>query len=72
MCSNEMTMSRNSGIFWSILQSSMFFGNSFVFWQFEGTKTAKIDYEKRQLVFSVLTGVSIIGVISMCFLRKPQ
>lgn len=71
LSSTTMTMSRNSGIFWAILQSSMFFGNSFVFWQFEG-KGDVIDEQTRNLVFSVLTGVAVIGIIVMCFLRTPQ
>lgn len=48
----------------------MFFGNSFVFWQFEG-KTS-IDGPTRTLVFSVLTAVAVMGVISMFFLTTPE
>jgi len=70
LCSNEQTMSRNSGIFWAILQTSMFLGNSFVFWQFEGK--AEIDGYTRKLVFSVLTGVAILGVCCLMFLRTPR
>ncbi|ODN05433.1 UNC93-like protein MFSD11 [Orchesella cincta] len=72
ICSDETTMSRNSGVFWAILQSSMFFGNTFVFFAFDTKdESAKIEESTRILVFSVLTGVAIIGVICMLFLRTP-
>ncbi len=48
----------------------MFFGNSFVFWQFEGKD--KIDLDTRNVVFGVLTGVAVIGVCFLGFLRVPE
>lgn len=47
----------------------MFFGNIFVFQQFQG-KT-HIDLDTRQLVFGVLTAVSFLGIIFLVTL-KPQ
>ncbi|CAG7732535.1 unnamed protein product [Allacma fusca] len=67
LSSSPETMSRNSGVFWAILQSSMFFGNSFVYWQFYGSK--EISTEMRQIVFSVLTVISVIGICCFVFLR---
>lgn len=92
-CSDEATISRNSGLFWAMLQMrfesqtwehvkvidfylflslfppvSMFFGNLFVFFQFQG-KT-HIDQETRTLVFSVLIGVGILGFFFLTALRS--
>ncbi|XP_065089068.1 UNC93-like protein MFSD11 [Ochlerotatus camptorhynchus] len=69
-CSDESTISRNSGIFWAMLQMSMFFGNLLVFFLFQG-KT-HIDSETRTLVFSILAGVAVIGIVFLCTLRKPH
>lgn len=68
-CSNPSNISRNSGVFWALLQLSMFFGNIFVFYQFQG-KT-HIDSQTRQIVFSVLIAVAAIGVIFLGTLRRP-
>lgn len=51
---------------------SLFFGNTFVFFAFDTkTENAIIDSSTRTLVFSVLTGVGVLGVICMLFLRTP-
>lgn len=50
--------------------SSMFIGNLFVFFQFEG-KT-HIDVETRTLVFSTLIGVGFIGFFFLILLRPAQ
>lgn len=69
-CSNPDNISRNSGVFWALLQLSMFFGNLFVYYQFQG-KT-HIDYQTRQLVFSMLIAVAAVGVIFLGTLRRPH
>nr|XP_053635439.1 LOW QUALITY PROTEIN: UNC93-like protein MFSD11 [Cherax quadricarinatus] len=69
LMSTQKTMSRNSGIFWAMLQSSMLFGNLFVFYQFMGKDV--IDHHTRTIVFSALTVVGIIGIGIMCLLPKP-
>ncbi|XP_042240737.1 UNC93-like protein MFSD11 isoform X1 [Homarus americanus] len=69
LMSTQKTISRNSGIFWAMLQSSMLFGNIFVFYQFMGKDI--IDKTTRNVVFSVLTAVGVIGVGVMCALPKP-
>lgn len=53
---------------------SSLFGNTFVFFVFESEtddEGAKIDQSTRTLVFSVLSGVGVLGVICMLFLREP-
>lgn len=47
--------------------NSMFFGNLFVFFQFQGK--SHIDEETRTLVFSVLIGVGILGFFFLTALR---
>ena len=48
----------------------MFFGNLFVFFQFQGKN--HIDEATRTLVFSVLIGVGIIGFFFLIALRPLQ
>uniref|UniRef100_A0A336MQ22 UNC93-like protein MFSD11 n=1 Tax=Culicoides sonorensis TaxID=179676 RepID=A0A336MQ22_CULSO len=69
-CSDPSTISRNSGIFWAMFQMSLFLGNTFVYFVFQGKE--KIDAETRLLVFSVLIGVAILGVIFLLCLRSAQ
>ncbi|KAH8420785.1 hypothetical protein KR222_005117 [Zaprionus bogoriensis] len=66
-CSNSETISRNSGIFWALLQCSMFFGNLFVYYQFQD-KT-HIDKDTRNLVIGVLTAVAGLGIVFLAALR---
>lgn len=53
-----------------LFHSSMFLGNLFVYFQFQG-KT-HIDLGTRQLVFGVLIAVAIIGVIFLATLRQSS
>lgn len=66
-CSDSGTISRNSGIFWALLQCSMFFGNLFVYYQFQNKD--HIDEETRTLVIGVLTAVAVLGVLFLATLR---
>jgi len=68
--SDSMTISRNSGIFWAMLQASMFFGNLFVYFQFQG-KT-HIDADTRLSVFIVLLVLAAIGIVFLLLLRPAQ
>uniref|UniRef100_A0A6A7FXZ9 UNC93-like protein MFSD11 n=1 Tax=Hirondellea gigas TaxID=1518452 RepID=A0A6A7FXZ9_9CRUS len=70
LMSDKTTMSRNSGIFWAMLQTSMVFGNLFVYFKFRGEKT--IDQQTRLVVFSALTVVSVIGLLVLMLLPKPS
>ncbi|XP_016953976.1 UNC93-like protein MFSD11 [Drosophila biarmipes] len=66
-CSESTTISRNSGVFWALLQCSMFIGNLFVYYQFQD-KT-RIDKETRNLVIGVLTVIAILGIVFLAALR---
>lgn len=68
-CSDTTTISRNSGLFWAMFQMSLFLGNTFVFFVFQGK--AEIDASTRTLVFTVLIAVAVIGVIFLAMLRLP-
>lgn len=46
----------------------MFFGNLFVYFQFQG-KT-HIDLDTRQIIFGALISVAIVGVIFLAALRR--
>ncbi|XP_050420517.1 UNC93-like protein MFSD11 [Adelges cooleyi] len=67
--SDSTTMSRNSGIFWALLQSSMFLGNTFVFFVLHD-KT-NLDASTRTLLFTVLISVCFLGTIMFLVLRSP-
>uniref|UniRef100_A0A8D8FB60 UNC93-like protein MFSD11 n=1 Tax=Culex pipiens TaxID=7175 RepID=A0A8D8FB60_CULPI len=69
-CSDETTISRNSGIFWALLQMSMFCGNLLVFFLFQG-KT-HIDESTRTLIFSILGGVAVIGIVFLLTLKNTS
>jgi len=66
-CSDSSTIQRNSGVFWAMFQMSLFLGNTFVFFVFQGKE--HIDHETRTLVFCVLIAVSILGIIFLACLR---
>lgn len=66
-CSDSTTISRNSGLFWAMFQMSLFLGNTFVFFVFQGKE--QIDESTRHLVFSVLLGVALLGIIFLFCLR---
>ncbi|XP_075230897.1 UNC93-like protein MFSD11 [Lycorma delicatula] len=65
--SDSTTISRNSGIFWALLQCSLFFGNLYVYFAFQGK--SEIDRDTRTTVFTVLTVVCCIGVVVIILLR---
>uniref|UniRef100_A0A2R5LAG9 UNC93-like protein MFSD11 n=1 Tax=Ornithodoros turicata TaxID=34597 RepID=A0A2R5LAG9_9ACAR len=65
--SDSTTMSRNSGIFWAMLQCSLIWGNIFVFIQFQGL--SHIDHHTRTVVFGGLTAVGILGMLLLLVLR---
>ncbi|KAM3964563.1 UNC93-like protein MFSD11 [Aphomia sociella] len=68
--SDADTISRNSGVFWAMLQCSMFFGNLFVFIKFQG-KT-HIDLDTRNVVFGVLTAICAVGIVFLILLRPVR
>ncbi|XP_013199956.1 UNC93-like protein MFSD11 [Amyelois transitella] len=68
--SDSETISRNSGIFWAMLQCSLFFGNLFVFIKFQGK--SHIDLETRNVVFGVLSALCAVGIVFLILLRPVR
>ncbi|KAK2710953.1 UNC93-like protein MFSD11 isoform X2 [Artemia franciscana] len=68
LCSNDATMTRNSGIFWALMQSSFLIGNIFVFFVFAGADT--ISYDIRMVTVGVLFGVGALGTLFILFLNN--
>ncbi|XP_057652490.1 UNC93-like protein MFSD11 [Diorhabda carinulata] len=66
--STKKLITRNSGIFWALLQLSMFVGNTFVFFAFKGKD--EIDKSTRTLVISTLSAVGIAGLVVLFLLPK--
>ncbi|XP_050544007.1 UNC93-like protein MFSD11 isoform X3 [Daktulosphaira vitifoliae] len=66
--SDPTTMSRNSGIFWALLQMSMFLGNTFVY--FVLRDKSHLDESTRTLLFTVLTVVCFLGTLLFLLLRS--
>ncbi|CAH1389670.1 unnamed protein product [Nezara viridula] len=64
--SDDTTISRNSGVFWALLQCSMLFGNFFVYMAFN---EPVIEHKTRLLVTIVLSALCGIGCIFMLLLR---
>ncbi|XP_048346710.1 UNC93-like protein MFSD11 [Sphaerodactylus townsendi] len=68
--SNENTIGRNSGIFWALLQFSLFFGNLYIYFAWRGkTHIAEND---RRTVFIALTVISLVGTVLFFLIRNPQ
>jgi len=65
--SDDNTISRNSGLFWGMLQMSTFIGNTFAYFMFAGQEF--ITTETRTIVGAVLLGLTIAGVATMLLLR---
>jgi hypothetical protein len=59
-------MSRNSGVFWALLQCSLLWGNLFVYFMF---KEPTIQKSTRMWTYGVLTTVGLIGTLLLFFLR---
>lgn len=66
--SSPDTSSRNSGLFWSMLQASMLFGNAFVYYAFSNQET--ISDATRYIVYGVLTVVCVLGLSVILLLRE--
>uniref|UniRef100_A0A0K8UD49 UNC93-like protein MFSD11 n=1 Tax=Bactrocera latifrons TaxID=174628 RepID=A0A0K8UD49_BACLA len=69
-CSDLSTISRNSGVFWALLQCSMFFGNIFVYFQFQDKE--HIDAATRSMVIGVLTALAVLGIVFLAALRPME
>ncbi|NXD10659.1 MFS11 protein, partial [Nothocercus nigrocapillus] len=68
--SDENSIGRNSGIFWALLQSSLFFGNLYIYFAWQG-KT-HISESDRRTVFIALTVISLVGTVLFFLIRKQE
>ncbi|NXL91148.1 MFS11 protein, partial [Alectura lathami] len=68
--SDENTIGRNSGVFWALLQSSLFFGNLYIYFAWQG-KTY-ISESDRRTVFIALTVTSLVGTVLFFLIRKQE
>ncbi|XP_074029711.1 UNC93-like protein MFSD11 isoform X2 [Leptinotarsa decemlineata] len=66
--STKRHISRNSGVFWAMLQLSMFIGNLFVYFAFKGKD--KIDKSTRTVVIWTLSAVAVCGVFVLLILPR--
>nr|XP_058962648.1 UNC93-like protein MFSD11 isoform X1 [Pocillopora verrucosa] len=71
MNSTPETISRNSGIFWALLQCSLLFGNMYVYFQFK-TQVGGISDTVRRTVYTVFTTVCGLGICLLFLLRRPS
>ncbi|XP_015781388.1 UNC93-like protein MFSD11 isoform X2 [Tetranychus urticae] len=68
MVSDEKSITRNTGILWTISMSSAVFGNLLIVYTFEGKE--KINSSTRILTYSILVILGFFGVILSLFLKK--
>ncbi|XP_006635161.1 UNC93-like protein MFSD11 [Lepisosteus oculatus] len=68
--STEHTIGRNSGIFWALLQCSLFFGNLYIYFAWHGK--VHISDKDRRTVFISLTVISLVGSFLFFLIRKPD
>ncbi|KAM9780121.1 UNC93-like protein MFSD11 [Neosynchiropus ocellatus] len=66
--SSDTTIGRNSGIFWALLQFSLFFGNLYIYCSWHGH--VHITNKDRQSVFVTLTVISLVGCFLFFLIRK--
>lgn len=71
MNSTPETISRNSGIFWALLQCSLLFGNMYVYFQFK-SQVGGISDTVRRTVYTVFTTVCGLGICLLFLLRRPS
>lgn len=65
--SDGETSGRNAALFWSMLQSSILFGNIFVYLAFNSQTV--ISDQTRYIVYGVLTTVCVLGALVILLLR---
>ena len=66
--SDDLTMGRNSGIFWAMLQCSLLIGNIYVFFAWQGVTV--IEDSQRIPLFIGLTAICGVGTLSLLILRS--
>uniref|UniRef100_A0A672QL53 Major facilitator superfamily domain containing 11 n=1 Tax=Sinocyclocheilus grahami TaxID=75366 RepID=A0A672QL53_SINGR len=68
--SKDSTIGRNSGIFWALMQFSLFFGNLYIFFAWRGK--SHITNKDRQTVFISLTVISLVGSFLFFLIQRPD
>ncbi|XP_014680886.1 PREDICTED: UNC93-like protein MFSD11 isoform X2 [Priapulus caudatus] len=68
--SDSETISRNSGIFWALLQCSLLFGNLYAYFKFHGE--IHIDDSSRNTLFTVLLVTCCVGLLLLLLLRNRR
>ncbi|XP_066560898.1 UNC93-like protein MFSD11 [Amia ocellicauda] len=68
--STDDTIGRNSGIFWALLQFSLFFGNLYIYFAWHGK--VHISDRDRRTVFISLTVISLVGSFLFFLIRSPE
>ncbi|XP_072549296.1 UNC93-like protein MFSD11 [Salminus brasiliensis] len=68
--STESTIGRNSGIFWALLQFSLFFGNLYIYIKWHDK--VHITDKDRQTVFISLTVISLVGNFLFFLIQKIE
>jgi len=66
--SDDMTMGRNSGIFWAMLQCSLLIGNIYVYFAWRGVDV--IADKQRVPLFIGLTAICGLGTLSLLLLKS--
>ncbi|KAJ8251724.1 hypothetical protein GJAV_G00224430 [Gymnothorax javanicus] len=68
--STDATIGRNSGIFWALLQFSLFFGNLYIYFAWHGKAT--ITDKDSQTVFISLTVISLVGTFLFFLIQRTE
>ncbi|KAG7223149.1 hypothetical protein INR49_015757 [Caranx melampygus] len=68
--SEASTINRNTGMFWALLQCSMFFGNLYIYLDWNGK--SEITDSSRKNIFLSLLVASILGTLSFLVLRQSH
>lgn len=71
LCSTDATMSRNSGLFWAMLQCSLLWGNIFVFFYFKTDKDGNVEEGVIRVTYIVLTILGLVGLAAFFLLGAP-
>ena len=66
--SDDITMGRNSGIFWAMLQCSLLIGNIYVYFSWRGVDI--IEDKQRVPLFIGLTAICGVGTLSLFLLKS--
>ncbi|XP_058267541.1 UNC93-like protein MFSD11 [Hemibagrus wyckioides] len=68
--SSDSSIGRNSGIFWALLQFSLFFGNLYIYVAWHGK--VHISDKDRQTVFISLTIISLVGNFLFFLIQRTE